>query len=107
MSEEITYYEEELRDLVAELEAGLKGLKKLGNAGKAERLAELAQRLELGDGVALGHLAEEEGLLAVRGPVEHRRKHAGPVGPPPGARLVASPDQDFLVSFSHRLVTFQ
>lgn len=44
MSEEITYYEEELRDLVAELEAGLKGLKKLGNAGKAERLAELASR---------------------------------------------------------------
>jgi len=46
MTEEITYYEEELQEVIGEVQKGLDGLRRLGAAAKSERVAELDSRLK-------------------------------------------------------------
>lgn len=46
MTEEIAYYEEEVTELIAEVQKGLEGLKRLNGQNKTERLAELTNRLQ-------------------------------------------------------------
>jgi len=46
MTEEISYYDEDLTELIGEIEKGIEGLRKLSPAAKAERVTELQGRMQ-------------------------------------------------------------